>query len=100
MLIGQTKGRVPLHQQSRGVMVGYPDELRLQPVNEELLKAIAQVTGGTYQPAPSEVFRNDSQTASNVTPLWPMLLKIALLLFVLDVALRRLDFGWLLPSRR
>ncbi len=100
MLIGQSKDRIPLHQQSRGVMVGYPDELRLRPINEELLKAIAQISGGTFQPAPADVFRNESQTASNVTPLWPLLLKIALLLFVLDVALRRLDFGWLYPVRR
>lgn len=92
LLLSQSKNRIALHQQSRGVMVGYPDELRLRPVNDELLKSIARVSGGKFKPTPSEVFESDARTAADVTPLWPLLLKIALLLFVLDVALRRLDF--------
>lgn len=100
LLLSQSKNRVPLYQQSRGVMVGYPDELRLQPVNERLLKSIARVSGGKFEPTPSEVFENDSRTAANVTPLWPLLLKIALLLFVVDVALRRLDFETLWARAR
>ncbi len=99
LLLSQSKDRVPLHQQSRGVMVGYPDELRLRPVNVELLQVLAKTTGGKFEPNPAEVFENETQTVDNVTPLWPTLLKISLLLFVLDVALRRLDLGAGIRSR-
>ena len=83
-----------LHQQSRGLVVGYPDELRLEPTNESLLKSLANSTGGRYQVAAPDVFRKaPAQQVSRATPLWPWLLVAALLLFVLDVALRRIDFS-------
>ena len=45
-----------LHQQSRGLIVGYPDELRLQPTNETLLRSISESTGGKYNVAAAESF--------------------------------------------
>src|SRR5262249_2269144 len=44
-----------LHQQTRGLTVGYSDELRLRPTNTELLQQIATATGGRFSPKPSEV---------------------------------------------
>ena len=35
-----------LYQQSRGLMVGYADELRLRPTNTELLEGIAKIVTG------------------------------------------------------
>ena len=90
--IAQSKDGVALHQQSRGLIVGYPDELRLRPTNEDFLQALSRATGGTFNPAASDVFPNETETVSRVTPLWPYLLSVALMLFVLDVALRRMDF--------
>ena len=52
--IAQSKDGVALHQQSRGLIVGYPDELRLRPTNDEFLKAISRATGGTFEPAASD----------------------------------------------
>ncbi|MCL2743627.1 MAG: VWA domain-containing protein [Planctomycetaceae bacterium] len=87
-------GEVNVLNQSRGVMVGYPEELRLRPVNEELLQRLAESTGGIYNPAPSELFAEDaSQSASRATPLRPYLFAVAAGLFVFDVLLRRVDFG-------
>lgn len=104
----KTSGGTLLHQQTRGLIVGYPDELRLNPTNNELLKTLATVTGGRFDPAPEDLFLSDSEladrnslgqpsaaprTAQRTTPLWPYLVTAAMLLFLLDVALRRIDFS-------
>lgn len=87
-------GEINILNQSRGVMVGYPEELRLRPTNEQLLQRLAATTGGRYNPAPSELFVEDpTRSAWRATPLRPYLLAAAAGLFVLDVLLRRIDFG-------
>lgn len=99
--LSQKKDGSLLYQQSRGLVVGYPDELRLKPTNEELLKSIARASGGVYEPQPEDVFLNESEQAMRATALWPWLLMAALVLFVLDVALRRIDFSLVFaPLRR
>ncbi len=82
-----------VYRQSRGMIVGYSDELRIRPTNETLLRAIADASGGQYAPAPTDIFKRPDKTANRPTPLWPYLLTTALILFVLDVALRRIDFS-------
>ncbi len=93
----QKQGGV-LSRQSRGLMVGYPDELRLRPTNEELLQAIASASGGRYDPRPVEIFDAGGRTAKRATPLWPYLVMAAAAIFLIDVALRRIDFTLLLPA--
>jgi Ca-activated chloride channel family protein len=83
------------YRQSRGLMVGYADELRLRPTNETLLKSLAQVSGGVYNPSPADVFAETDRTAQRTTPLWPWLVMAAVSLLMLDVALRRIDFALL-----
>ena len=111
----KTAGGTLLHQQTRGLIVGYPDELRLRPTNEELLKSLAVVTGGRFDPRPEDLFAeptsapdspgigttsaNTQRTVPRSTPLWPYLVSVAILLFVLDVALRRIDFSLWWPRR-
>jgi Mg-chelatase subunit ChlD len=82
-------------QQSRGLAVGYPDELRLRPPDEALLEAVARVSGGKYRPAPEGVFAPPDRVARRVTPLWPSLTAAAAVLFFLDVVLRRIDLALL-----
>ena len=93
------QGRL-MYRQSRGLAVGYPDELRLRPTNEKLLKTIASVSNGQYDPQPETIFATSDRTAQRATPLWPHLLTIALCLFVIDVALRRIDFTLVLERLR
>lgn len=89
-----------IYRQSRGMMVGYSDELRIRPTNETLLRSIAETSGGTYALEPEEIFDRPNETANRPTPLWPYLLTSALILFVFDVALRRIDFGLHWPFAR
>jgi hypothetical protein len=95
----QAKGQ-PMSQQSRGLVVNYEEELRIRPANEKLLESIAQVSGGTFRPAAETIFTPDERTASQALPLWPYLLIAAALIFVADVALRRIDFDLLLGRSR
>ena len=88
-----------LYRQSRGLMVGYSDELRIQPTNEALLREIASVSGGQYNPAPDQLFERPGEWATRPTLLWPWLLAVAACLIVLDVALRRIDFLLHLPMK-
>ncbi len=88
-----------LSQQSRGLVVGYDEEFRLRPPNEELLQSLARVSGGLYQPEAEALFVNPERTAARATPLWPYLVMAAALLFLADVALRRIDFVLLLERR-
>lgn len=83
----------PVLRQSRGIVVGYPDELRLQPPDEEKLQRIAELSGGRFNPTPEEIFHVTDEPTYKAEPLWPYLLMAALVIFLLDVALRRVDFS-------
>ncbi len=89
----QHKSGQLVYRQSRGLTVGYADELRLRPTNEALLKSIANVSGGQYEPAAASLFAPTGRTARRPTPLWPWLATVAAILLVLDVALRRVDLS-------
>jgi Mg-chelatase subunit ChlD len=89
--LSQTVGTQLAFRQTRGLVVGYPDELRLRPTNEDLLRQVASVSGGAFNPDPASIFSGDG-TAQEARPLWPWLLSAALGLFLLDVALRRIEF--------
>jgi len=81
--------------QSRGLVVGYPDELRLRPTNHDLLREVALATGGSYSPDPEEPFASGPAAAARAVPLWPYLLIATALVFVGDVFLRRIDLALL-----
>lgn len=98
--VSQRLGSEVQYRQSRGLVVGYPDELRLRPTNNDLLESLADSSGGTFEIEPADVFAEPEETASNATPLWPYLLSAALALFLLDVALRRIDFSMIFGRRR
>ena len=92
----QTAKGLDAVQQSRGLVVNYDEELRLRPTNEAFLQELARVSGGVFKPAPEDVFAPDDRTASQPLPLWPYLLIAAMVLFLADVALRRIDFDLVL----
>jgi Ca-activated chloride channel homolog len=102
---GSYAARVPLKQKgtftfravadqaggpSRVLPYSYPDEYHFYPPNTELLRAVATETGGSFQPNAAEIFNTRGETTALPTPLWPYLGATALVLFVIDVLLRRL----------
>lgn len=89
-----------LYRQSRGMTVGYSDELRIRPTNETLLRNVAETSGGSFSPDPTEIMNLDAKPVTRPTPLWPYLVTTALSLLLLDVALRRIDFGLHWPFNR
>jgi uncharacterized membrane protein len=91
LMFSQSRDNQSVGRQTRGLAVGYPDELRLRPTNTELLKAIAGAAGGRFDVKAESVFAAPERTAPRAVPLWPYLATVAVLLFVLDVALRRID---------
>jgi uncharacterized membrane protein len=79
---------------TRAVTISYKPEYRHLSLNENFLRELARSTGGKYSPAMEELFRVLPEEAVPVRKrLWPWLLGTALLLFVMDVALRRLDLA-------
>jgi hypothetical protein len=95
----QSLGQAPT-QHSRGLVINYDEELRLRPTDETMLANIARVSGGVFKPEPEAVFVPDGQTAAQALPLWPCLLSAAALIFLVDVASRRIDFDLLLGRRK
>ena len=79
---------------ARGLSVGYSDELRLRPVNVELLQQVATETGGVFDPDSVTLFDPDPlRVAWRARALSGWLLALAAALFVLDVFLRRIEIG-------
>lgn len=83
-----------LEPQSRELFYPYTDEYRLYPPDTELLLAIADQTGGKVAPDNEEIFDDYDESASVPTPLWPFLAALALVGYLLDIALRRAPWFW------
>ena len=92
----QTSQGSAVFQQTRGLAVGYPEELRLLPTDERLLREIASSSGGRFRPDPESVFALPETAASRDVALWPYLATLAAVLFLCDVVLRRVELGRLL----
>jgi hypothetical protein len=87
----QTKpGETPL---ARTVMLiaPTPAEYRLLGTNERLLAALRGATGGAALDEGAQAWEHDLGTTTAATDLLPWLLLLALLLWPLDVAVRRLS---------
>ena len=89
---------------TRAFTISYKPEYRHLGVNEDYLKELATVTGGGYKATPEDLFKVSDQEAVSIRrKLWPWFLGAALCLFILDVALRRLDlagYRFFKPSAR
>lgn len=66
-----------------------PDEYRAYPPDVDLLRAIAQETGGKLAPSVPEIFAAQGDVGRARTPLWPWLAASALVFYLLDIAVRR-----------
>ncbi len=91
--VTQTKPGATALGRTLGLVAPTAAEYRLLGANEPLLAAIRNATGGTAVAAPGDVWEHDLATTGELTDLWPWLLVLALLLWPLDVALRRVSVG-------
>ncbi len=95
-----TSGGQTVTQETVGFVVPYPAEFRPAQANPALLAELAQTSGGRQLRAPAESFERvaggGAQQAREI--FWP-LLALALMLFVVDVVLRRL-FAFMEPRPR
>jgi len=69
---------------------GFSEEFLLQPMNNEWMEEITNLTGGQLSPLSETFLADDQREAITEHELWPWLLIVAALLFVGDVASRRL----------
>ena len=91
--ITQTRpGSTPLGR-TVGLVAPTAAEYRLLGSNEPLLGAIRSATGGSEIQTPLDPWIHDLRTTASSTDLWPLLLVLALILWPLDIALRRVMIG-------
>ncbi|TME21469.1 MAG: VWA domain-containing protein, partial [Chloroflexi bacterium] len=90
--VAQSAGGVVRHTTTTGLVVPYSPEYRDLGTNSATLKAIAQAGGGTVLTDLSQAFRVPVPSVKAARPIGEILLVLAILLFPIDVALRRLIF--------
>jgi uncharacterized membrane protein len=76
-----------------GLVAPVAAEYRVLGANQPFLATLRAATGGREILTPLEPWRHDLTTTSSFTELWPWLLILALLLWPLDIALRRVSIG-------
>ncbi|MFP5342741.1 MAG: VWA domain-containing protein [Candidatus Limnocylindria bacterium] len=76
-----------------GLVAPTAAEYRQLGPNEPFLAALRSATGGTVIDTPLDPWIHDLTATSQFADLWPMLLVLALLLWPLDIALRRVSVG-------
>jgi len=91
--ITQTRpGSSPLGR-TVGLVAQTPVEYRVLGANEPVLAALRAAGGGTVIVSPLDPWRHDLSATDRFTELWPLLLLLALFLWPLDIALRRMSLG-------
>ncbi len=76
-----------------GLVAPIAAEYRLLGANQPLLATLRAATNGREITTPLEPWRHDLRLTSSFTELWSWLLLLALLLWPLDIALRRVSLG-------
>ena len=76
-----------------GLVAPTAAEYRLIGTDEPFLAALRSVTGGTQIQTAKDPWVHDLTATSHSTDLWPLLLILAMLLWPLDIALRRVSIG-------
>ena len=91
--VSQTRPGSPALGRTVGLVAPTAAEYRLLGVNDAFLAVLRSATGGAVVTTPAEPWIHNLATTSTYTDLWPLLLILALLLWPLDIALRRVSVG-------
>jgi uncharacterized membrane protein/Mg-chelatase subunit ChlD len=76
-----------------GLVAQTAAEYRQLGANEPFLASLRTATGGSVVATALDPWRHDLTATDRFTELWPLLLVLALLLWPLDIALRRMSLG-------
>ena len=90
--VSESAGGIVRHTTTSGLVVPYSPEYRELGTNAATLKAIAQAGGGVMLSDLSQAFRVPVPAVHAARPISEILLVLAILLFPIDIALRRLIF--------
>ncbi len=91
--VSQTRPGSPALGRTIGLVAPTSAEYRLLGANDAFLAVLRLATGGRIVDTPAAPWVHDLATTSTYTDLWPLLLILALLLWPLDIALRRVSVG-------
>ena len=91
--VSQTRpGSTPLGR-TLGLVAPTPAEYRVLGTNDAFLATLRSATAGREVDLPADPWVHDLRANASSTDLWPTLLLLALLLWPLDIALRRVSVG-------
>ena len=90
--VSQSAGGVIRHTTTTGLVVPYSPEYRDLGTDTATLRAIAQAGGGTLLSSLSNIFKLPVPQVTATQSISELLLILAILLFPIDIALRRLVF--------
>lgn len=79
---------------SRELHYSRSDEYRAFPPNMDLLRALAEQTGGKVAPEMGEVFARNGDESLTSRALWPWLALLGLLFYLGDLTVRRAPWAW------
>lgn len=88
-VISAGSAQVPGGETFLGYTRGYPAEFLTTETNEPFLRQLAEAGGGKFAPSSDDIFARPKQTISRRLDLTDYFLSLALLLFPLDIWLRR-----------
>ncbi len=91
--VSQTRPGAAALGRTVGLVAPTAAEYRLLGPNQAFLATLRAATGGRAIDLPDQAWVHDLETTSSFTPLWPVLLVLALILWPLDIALRRVSIG-------
>ncbi len=80
-----------VNTQVTGTVVSYPEEYLVSNANEPLLTQLSSVSGGKYNITVEDAFRPPENPVVLRIHLWRPFLITALILLLIDIALRRID---------
>jgi hypothetical protein len=86
----QKKNGETIGAASTGVSIQYSPEYRLDQKNDNI-ERLAKETGAIYIEKPEDVYKGKMEDILGVVDITPFLLIMAILLFLIDIALRRLN---------
>ena len=75
------------------LVLSYPVEFAEFETNRQLLNALASQTNGIFEPSAKQIAQHSGTAIEHLKPLTSALLKVSLILFVLEMILRRLSIA-------